>query len=562
MAAPAPPTSPAAPTWLVIVLCVALAALVVFAFGGAVGHDFVSFDDPGYVYENPHVTGGLTTENIGWAFTRVHMGNWHPLTWLSHMLDWELFGDDPAGHHGTNVLLHAAVAVGLLLAWRALTGRLWVPALAAALFAVHPLRVESVAWVSERKDLLAGLGFVAVLAAWASYAKRPDRERSMLVLLALGAGLLAKPMLVTVPCVLLLLDAWPMRRLALGARPDPDPAPDAVRSGPSLFATRSPRSLIGEVLPLVGLVVVSVVVTVFAQREGHAVQSLDAWPMGDRLLNLPVAYVAYLVDLVAPHDLAFLYPHPAGVPGVDLELQAGVCAAVLVVFSLGAIHLARRGRPWWLVGWLWFCGMLVPVAGLVQVGVQGHADRYTYLPALGLIIAVAHELGAFVDGRPRTRPAVVGGCLVVIALLVGATRTQVTTWRDGETLYRHALAVTEHNPTAHTLLGVELLRNDQLDDARAQFERAIAMSPELVKAHHNLGTIALRQERLDDAEAHFRQALALKPDLAPAYNDLAVIATRRGDMAGARRLLRQALQHDPDDARAAANLRALDRRGR
>ena len=550
-------------------LCVALLAAVGWTFGGVADHGFVGFDDPGYIHDNPHVTSGLTTESIGWAFTHVHMGNWHPLTWISHMLDWELFGADAGGHHLMNVALHGATAVLLMLAWRALSGRTFTAALVAALFALHPLRAESVAWASERKDVLAGLFFAATLLAWARHARAPSGERLAGVCVLLALGLMAKPMLVTVPALLLLLDAWPLRRRQLilvrterrttapGPTTPDGATPEAEADADATFPRATLRDLMREQLPLLAIVAASIAATVAAQQAGHAIRSLDALPWRERLLNLPVAYGQYLASTLRPSGLAFLHPHPSQVPGVDLPGAALRWGALLLVVTGCCLWAARRGRPWLLLGWLWFVGMLVPVSGLVAVGEAGWADRYSYLPCIGLGVMAAHEAAHLVERHPRARLAVATLCLVILAALGWATQRQVETWRDGETLYRRALAISGFNPTVHTLLGVELLRADRLDEARVELEQAVEQSPGSVKAHYNLGAVALARGELDEAEAHFRRALQLKPELAVAYNDLAVVAVQRGDRPGARKLLRKALALDPDDARAAANLAAL-----
>ena len=531
-------------TPLVAVLALALAVAVAAAFGGAIDHEFVSFDDPGYVHQNPHVTGGLSGENLVWAFTRVHMGNWHPLTWLSHMLDWELFADDAGGHHLVNVVLHGAAAVVLFLAWRALSGTLWTAALVAALFALHPLRVESVAWVSERKDVLSGLFFGLTLLAWARHARRPGRRRHLLVVAALVCGLMAKPMLVTLPLLLLLLEGWPLRRRQAG------------ETG-ALPAPACRRRLVFELLPLLAAAAASVVLTLLAQQAGHAVRSLAARPLAERLLNLPVAYGGYLTKTLAPLDLAFLYPHPADVDPAGLPVRAAAWGALLLAISIACVLLARRGRPWLLLGWLWFCGLLVPVSGLVQVGTQGMADRYAYLPQIGLFVMAAHEARHLATKHPATKPVLVVVALALLAACGLASRRQVQVWSDGERLYRHALAVTTANPTAHILLGVELLRAGRLDEAEQQLLAAQVLAGDNAKLVHNLGTVALERGDLDEAERRFSQALRLKPDLSEALNDLAVVAVRRGDTKGALRHLRRALEIDPGDARAAANLQRL-----
>ena len=367
-----------------ILLAALLLAVGAFAlYSPAFGHAFVSYDDGPYVTENPHVRAGLTRESVVWAFTEFHSANWHPLTWLSHMLDVELFGLDAGAHHRTGALLHALAAGLCLLALVALTGRFWASLLVAALFAAHPLRVESVAWVAERKDVLAGVFFFATLLAYAAYARRPSRKRYLGVLALVALGLLAKPMLVTLPCVLLLLDLWPLRR------------------------TERPLALLKEKLPLLAMVAAACVVTVFAQREGGAVRTFEAIPLGARVANSVEAYALYLGKAFLPTDLAFFYPHRivASESGFHLRAFTFVAGGWLLAVTAAAVLL--RGSRALLVGWLWYLGMLVPVIGLVQVGAQEMADRYAYLPLVGVTIALVFGLEELVsdrraeDGAPR-----------------------------------------------------------------------------------------------------------------------------------------------------------------
>ncbi len=395
--------------WRVPAVCLVLAAITFAVFGQTLNHEFVNFDDNDYVYENPVVAQGLTFRGIVWAFTHVHSANWHPLTWLSHMLDCQLYGLHPGGHHLTNVLLHIATVIVLFLVLRQMTGALWRSAFVAALFAIHPLRVESVAWVAERKDVLSGLFFMLTIGAYVRYARRPwSLARHGLVALLFAMGLMSKPMLVTLPVVLLLLDYWPLQRVEPGKL----------------------SGLVLEKLPLFALSAASCAVTFLAQSQ--AIQSIGSFSLPLRLGNALAASMIYLGQIVYPAGLAAFYPYPLnGLPAWEVAL-AGL---LLVGFSIVAWR-ERRKQPWLLMGWLWYLVMLLPVAGIIQVGVQAHADRYTYLPQIGVYMAVtwlAAEWGA----KWRMGRAALGGLMsAMLAVLM------VCAWKQNRVLAR------QRNPVA------------------------------------------------------------------------------------------------------------------
>lgn len=402
-----------------LILGGALALLTVLAFLPSLGNGYVILDDPLYVTTNHEVRQGITRDGAAWALTANVANNWHPLTVLSHMLDVEVFGLPPAGHHLTSLLLHLAGVLLLFEALRRMTGAVYRSALVAALFAVHPTRVESVAWISERKDVLSGLFFMLALLAYLGWVRRPSAGRYLLVALAMALGLAAKPMLVTLPCVLLLLDFWPLGRRGLGR-------------------------LTLEKIPLFALSAASSLVTLHYQKTSMA--PLDVLPWDLRLANAAVSYVAYLGKAFLPRNLAALYPFPMEIPAWK---TAGALLLLAIVTAF-AIWRARKS-PWLLVGWLWFLGTLVPVIGLVQVGRQAMADRYTYLPFIGLFLAVVWglaELMELVERRGALRPVL--GALAILAILglAGMARAQTRHWRDSVTLFRHALAVTGDNPLA------------------------------------------------------------------------------------------------------------------
>ena len=418
---------------MVLGVCIFLAAITWLVFGQTLRHEFVNYDDDEYVFKNAQVARGLTLEGIVWAFTHVHSANWHPLTWISHMLDCQFYGLNPGGHHLTNVLLHAATAILLFLVLRQMTGTFWRSAFVAAVFAIHPLRVESVAWVAERKDVLSGLFFMLTIGAYVRYARAPwSPLRYGLVVLLFALGLMCKPMLVTMPFVLLLLDYWPLNRFA-------------TLQGQAEH-TNIRRRLILEKLPLLGLGLASCVVTLFAQRDSMAPVAKISLPL--RLGNAVVAYVDYLREMFWPADLAVLYPWEEARLGVSntvgaIVLLAGISAGVFVL----------RRRRYLVTGWLWYLVMLGPVIGILQVGNQARADRYTYLPQIGLYLLLTWG-AADLCARWRYRRLLLASLSgIILVALIFSARAQASYWQDSETLWSHALACTTDNIIAEGNLG-------------------------------------------------------------------------------------------------------------
>ena len=519
-----------------------LAVLTWTVFGQTVRHAFINFDDPSYVYDNSQVTGGLTWQGVKWAFTHVHSFNWHPLTWISHMLDCQLYGVRPAGHHLTNVLLHIVAAILLFLVLRSMTGYLSRSAFVAAVFAIHPLRVESVAWVSERKDVLSGVFFMLTIAAYVYYARRPwSLVRYGTVALFLVLGLLCKPMLVTLPVVLLLLDHWPLGLLTVaeGERRRLDP-----------------RRLLDK-LPLLGLAAASCTATVLAQTD--AIQSLDQIPLASRLANAATSYVTYMVQMVWPANLAIPYPFPSGGAPIGRAVAA---LALLAAVSWTGFALRRR-YPYLGIGWLWYLIVLMPVIGVLQVGVQAHADRYTYLPQIGLYIAVAWAAADLVGSRRRGAMLLAAVAAIMLAALFFCARAQTAQWRDNETLWTHALACTTNNDVAHCNLGDALAEQGRLDEAIAHFRRAVEIEPSYANAHNNLGNALLRKGSLDEAIVHFKKAAAIQPGFAVTHYNLGNALFRKGEVDEAIAAFEKALQLAPQFAEAHNNLgAALLRKGR
>jgi tetratricopeptide (TPR) repeat protein len=563
-------------------ICAGLLALVVVAYGPLWRNDFIDLDDEVYITKNPHILGGLTPGNVCWAWTTFHAGFWFPLTWMSLQLDATLFGAGgpgaarvlwAPGFHAQNLLWHAATVLLLFEALRRMTGAVWRSALVAALFAVHPLHVESVAWATERKDTLSAFFWVLTLLAYARYAAALSPHRYAAVAAAFVLGLLAKPMLVTLPFALLLLDWWPLRRW-VGRRKAKDvagPAPDAPGPlPPAPFAPAPLGRLILEKLPLIAVSVAAGVLTVIAQRHGKAVIPFDQMPLPARLANAVVSCGWYLEKTFWPTGLALFYPHPGNAWHWGPVLAAG---AVLLAVTLAAALAARR-MPWLAVGWLWFLGTLLPVSGLLQVGFQARADRFVYVPHIGLFLAVVWTAAALADRLSlpaAVRAAAAAACL---AALAAGTWVQVGYWKDTPTAWRHALAVTRDNHRAHANLGRFLSdrgrraadpreQADLLDQARAEYEQAVALMPGVPEYQYDLGTVLLLLGRPGEAADHFTEAVRRDRTSADAWHNLGTARLRQGRLEEAARAFRAALEVNPGaaDSRAGLGL-ALWRLGR
>lgn len=480
----------------------ALCVLVAGTFWSVTDFGFVTYDDPGYVLKNDVVQEGLSWSGASWAFSHTRMANWHPLTWLSHMLDVQLFGgtaDAAGGHHASSVVIHGLGTVLLFLALARLTRSRGSAFVVAALFAVHPLRAESVVWISERKDVLSGLFFMATLWAWAGYAGQRSARRYAWVLLAMTLGLLSKPMLVTLPCVLLLLDAWPLGRWRHGLLPSAAQGLEPCKL----------RSLLLEKLPLCAVVVAVVLATLFAQDAGGAVMDLGVVPLSERLAAAPVAVWRYVGKLLWPTDLVFYYPMADG----GTPLWSAVAATLgLVAVTLAVLLGPGRRRPYLALGWLWFLGMLVPVLGLVQVGSQAMADRYTYLPTIGLTIALVFGSAELL--RRLSLPRWLGPVLatVLIVATAQAGREQAKVWRSSFRLYTHAVAIDGGSALAHLSLAQVLAKRGDNEAAEEHCRAAIQRAPGYGRAYSIYAEMLADLGRLEDAGEQYLRALDLSPD--------------------------------------------------
>ncbi len=535
------PASPAGETpevkdsrWLVSGVCLFLALVVWVVFGQTLGHGFVNYDDNLYVYDNPVVQKGLTWEGFRWALTYGGIGHWHPLTWLSHMLDCQFYGLSPGGHHLTSVLLHGAAVILLFLVLRRMTGFLWRSAFVAAVFAIHPLRVESVAWVAERKDVLSAFFFMLTFGAYVRYVQRWSKTARLwtldycLVVLFYALGLLSKNMLVTMPFVLLLLDYWPLNRL-------------------SSLTSQVLLRLVAEKIPLFMLTVGSCVATFLVPEQ---LTAADKLPFGLQMENVVVSYVTYLWQMIHPSELACLYPNPTNY--LPLWPVAGAVGLLLAIS--GAAWTFRRTHPWLVVGWLWYLGMMIPVIGMVQMSSCAHADRYTYLPQIGLYLLLTWAAADLCAGW-RHRRVVLGGCsTIILVALIFCARTQTSYWRNGESLWTHTLACTADNYTAHNNLGESLFQRGSVDEAIKQYQTALQIKPDYADAHNNLGNVLFQTGRVDEAIAHYQTALQIKPDDAEAHNNLGTALFQKGRVDEAIAHCQAALQIKPDYADAHDNL--------
>ncbi|HEY6837644.1 MAG TPA: tetratricopeptide repeat protein [Geobacteraceae bacterium] len=507
-------------------LAILLLIVTVAVYAPVAHNGFVTYDDDGYVTNNAMVRAGLTGRGFVWAFTAIHEANWHPLTWLSHMADCQLFGLDPRGHHLMNLAFHGANTLLLFLLLVRLFRAPWRSAAVALLFAVHPLHVESVAWVAERKDLLAALFWFLALVAYLRYAKGPTIGRYLAVLALFVLGLLAKPMVVTLPLILLLVDWWPLGR----------------------FTTTPLRRLLVEKVPFLLISLGSALITVVAQKKGDTIASLTQISLDERLANIPVAYVRYLVKMVWPADLAVFYPYP------HLSWWEPVAAlGLLAVVTTAAVRL-RRERPWLLFGWLWYLVILLPVIGIVQVGLQSMADRYTYLSLIGPFLALVWGAAELCRRLPQRRMLLGFLAVAVMVPLALLARRQTGFWRDSMTLFTHAAAAVPGNFIALNNLGTLYADKGMSAEGDRFYREALRANPSYAQAWYNLGVSLDAEGRIAEAQAHFAEAVRLRPSFAEAHYNLAITLGKQGRVAEAVGEFREAVRLNPDWSEARRKL--------
>jgi len=533
------------------IVCLLLAVVTVALYSPTFGHPFiVNYDDDNYVIHNSHVTAGLTWQTLTWALTSTDFSNWHPLTWLSHALDCQLYDLNPTGHHVSNVLLHMFCVILLFLLLVRATGAAGRSFLVAALFAVHPFNVESVAWIAERKNVLSTFFFLLSLGTYGWYALKPSLQRYLTLVAFFVLGLAAKPMVITLPCVLLLLDYWPLRRLRpfrqslqTRGRSSKDPGNSSQDRFPLSAAQASLSRLVVEKLPLFALSAAEGVVTIFAQRSWGSMHF--ALPLGVRLENAVYAYAMYIWKAFWPARLAVFYPHP----GAALTKWQFALAAVFLLAVSGFIRQQRASRPYLVVGWLWFLGTLVPVIGLVQVGEQAMADRYAYVPLIGIFLMAvwgAADLADYVKLASRTRSKVAAAVLVVYALF---TVDQIRYWRSAVDLWAHTVEVTKGNYAAEEQLGAALLMSDRANEAVAPYRHGVVIRPWDPMAHLNLGVALTASSQTREAISEIEEGISLHPDpktLAGAYQNLGGLYSQTGNYAKARASYEAALRLSPD----------------
>jgi protein O-mannosyl-transferase len=512
--------------WPLIGISILLTALTWAVFAQTGRYEFVNYDDPLYVLDNAHVRAGLTWRGVEWAFTHVHSQNWHPLTTISHMLDCQLFGVNPGAHHLVNVFFHSIAAVLLFILLQQMTGRVWLSGFVAAVFAIHPLRVESVAWIAERKDVLSGVFFMLTLLAYTAYTRKRTIGRYLPMSILFACGLMSKPMLITTPLILLLLDYWPLNR----------------------FARSTVSKLLMEKVPLFALSIGSCVATLWAQN--FALGSTDFLPLRWRITNAIFSYFEYLRQMFWPVDLIPFYVHPEN----RLEMWRLLFAAIILIALTAIVFIRRRKNPYLFVGWFWYLIMLIPVIGIVQVGLQGHADRYTYLPQIGLEIALVWLIWDLTKSWRQQKMLLSAVGALVVGTLSILSWKQATHWRDTEALWRHTLAVTPDSDVAHAGLGGILFVRGQIEESIDHYESALRLRDGNAAAHFGLGRALAAKQKTDAAIFHFQKALSIQPDYIGASNDLGVLFASKGEIKEAVAAWEQSLSFDPDNADAANNI--------
>jgi tetratricopeptide (TPR) repeat protein len=510
-----------------LIISLGLIAATIVAYEPIRYNGFVNYDDGAYITNNPNVTAGLTPQSVAWAFTKSYSGNWHPLTWLSHILDCQIFGLNPPGHHLVSLLYHIINALLLFWLLKYMTGSVWASAFAAAVFALHPLQVESVAWAAERKTVLSGLFWLLTIAAYIRYTKKPGLARYISLLVVFGLCMMTKPVVVTLPLVLLLLDYWPLERVK--------------RRYPPAGKTVTMGWLFIEKIPLLALSAILSATTFLVQRHWGAVVAIEKMPFDIRFANAFISYIKYIGKVIWPGGLAAFYPHPrANIP----YATAAVCMLVFALLTIFCIYLGRR-RKYLATGWLWFAGTLVPMLGLIQVGMQSMADRYMYLPIVGLLFIIAWSVRDFVINHPRWKVAFAALAGVIILAAIILTRAQAGYWRNSMTLFEHALKVTKNNDVAEKGYGSALFEAGRLDEAVVHLSNALRIQPGYFAAGNDLGKVYLKQGKLNEAVSCFNELLKRKKNPPELYYNLGLALSMQKKYDEAAKFLAKTLEMDP-----------------
>ncbi len=522
-----------------LIICLFLVIITLAVFWSVKDYEFIHYDDDLYMVDNSRVQDGLSLESVKWAFSTSHTGNWYPLTWLSLMLDFELYGLSPAGYHWSNLLFHIANTLLLFFLLSGITGAVYKSAFVAALFALHPLHVESVAWVSERKDVLSTFFLMLTMDAYVKFVEKPGIIKYLFVLIAFSLGLMAKSMLVTLPFVLLLMDFWPLERFSRRQPPDSMIISNQVQSISTGHDT-SIRRLIYEKIPLIALTIPVSMVAIIAQRQAGALQPIEWLPFDMRMANALISYVLYIWKMLIPSNLSVLYPHP----GIWPMWQVVLSGLFLGLVSAAVLRWGRQ-YPYLPVGWFWYLGTLVPVIGLLQIGSQAMADRYSYIPLIGLFIMAAWGT-ADVLKKYRYRQAILGSlALISIIGSITVTSQQLRYWQNGITLFRHNIATTTPSYINHYNLGVTLMDKGDYAEAISEFQKALQLRPDSAAAHNNLGISLYGQGEIQKAVNEYKAALMLKPDHVNAHMNLAMAFYQQGDLEASISHLRDALRLQP-----------------
>jgi len=512
-------------------------------------NSFVTYDDYSYIVNNPQVTSGLSWQSLGQAFTKPHFFMWHPLTTISHILDYQFFGPNPFGHHLVSVLFHITVVLLLFWIFKNITGTMWTSAFVAAVFALHPVQVESVAWAAERKTVLSGLFWLLTMATYIRYTRQPRLGRYIVVLLVFGLCIMTKPVVVTLPLALLLLDYWPLLRFATKGGPlERIGGPGPPMAGKLRYATpgrqkASLKWLIIEKIPLLAMSAFLSVMTFVAQKQGGVVPTLEKMPLDYRIANMFLSYIRYIGKMLWPSGLAVCYPHPRA---VFSDAPVVMCAMLFIVLTVLSIYIGRR-RRYVAVGWLWYIGTLVPVIGLVQSGAQAMANRYMYIPMLGLLIIIAWAIKDFIVKRPRIRIAVAVVGVIALSSLLILTRMQVKHWQNTLTLFDYALKVTEDNVLAENSYGCALFEEGRVDEAERHLRNAVRISPVFVDARNNLAKVCLKQGRINEAIEHFNELIRRNEGTAEMYYNLAVALGMQNKYDDAIKYFVKSLELNPND---------------